>query len=56
MVCPRHTDSSRPDSSEEGIEGKGTSECEVWAVDLALDLLADDTVLFGVHLVQHHTQ
>lgn len=49
-------DKRTPDSCEERVERKGTSKSEVWAVNLALDLLANDTVLLGVHLVQDHPQ
>lgn len=45
-----------PDSGEKRVEGKGTSKSEVRAIDLALDLLANDTVLLGVYLVQNHAQ
>ena len=45
-----------PDSVQKGIEGNGSSKGKAVTVDLALDLLADDAVLFGVDLVQHHPQ
>ena len=45
-----------PDSVQKWVEGNGSSKGKAVAVDLALDLLADDAVLFGVDLVQHHPQ
>ncbi len=53
----RQTDfHNSPDSVQKWIEGNSSSKGKVVAVHLALDLLADDAVLLGVHLVQHHPQ